>query len=243
MITVSPLQLPSANFLIRGAILALIWAFVCLSVAAYLKAVVQLRAGYTRKLFHVLIFLSAAFVHTVYGFIAVCVFGAMVSVVVGTALFLGPGNRYYDAMARERDGPYRTYYIVVPYFATLIGALAGNVLFGSLAIVGYLVGGLGDAAGEAVGTRWGRHRYPVSAGVAISSRSVEGSLAVLAASLMALLIAVGILPQLHFDLRSAVALPVIAIVCALFEAVSPSGWDNVPMQFVPTLLAALLLSR
>jgi len=26
-------------------------------------------------------------------------------------------------------------------------------------MVGYLVGGLGDAAGEPVGTRWGKHRY------------------------------------------------------------------------------------
>jgi hypothetical protein len=60
---------------------------------------------------------------------------------------------------------------------------------------------------------------------------------------MALLIAVGMLPQLHLNLRSTVALPVIAIVCAVFEAVSPSGWDNVPMQFVPTLLVALLLSK
>ncbi|HEV2836461.1 MAG TPA: hypothetical protein VGW58_14135, partial [Pyrinomonadaceae bacterium] len=71
----------------------------------------------------------------------------------------------------------------------------------------------------------------------------EGSFAVLTASVVALLIAVAISPELHFNLRSLILLPVIAIICTLVEAFSPRGWDNVPMQFVPTVLAAMLLSR
>jgi len=57
------------------------------------------------------------------------------------------------------------------------------------------------------------------------------------------LIGVAISPQLQFDLRALVVLPVIAIICTLVEAFSPRGWDNVPMQFVPTVLAAILLSK
>jgi hypothetical protein len=56
-------------------------------------------------------------------------------------------------------------------------------------------------------------------------------------------IGVAISPQLSFDLRSLIALPAIAIVCTLVEAFSPRGWDNVWMQIVPTVLAAILLSK
>ena len=75
------------------------------------------------------------------------------------------------------------------------------------------------------------------------TKTLEGSLAVLAASVLALLVAVAITPELRFDLPSVIALPVIAIVCTLVKAFSPRGWDNVPMQIVPTVLAAFLLSK
>ena len=147
------------------------------------------------------------------------------------------------ALARRQDGPNRTYYVVIPYFATLIGGMASNLFFGPLAVMGYLVGGLGDAAGEPVGVRWGKHPYTITSGGAKFTKTYEGSLAVLAASVIALSIGVAISPQLHFDLRSLIVLPVIAIICTLVEAFSPRGWDNVPMQFVPTVLAAILMSK
>ena len=226
--------------MILGALVALVWSYSCLRFAAHLKRKFQLRSGYTRKLFHVLIFISAAVISVFGGFWAVCVFGMMVSLVVGLAVFRGQGDGFYEALAREQDGPDRTYYIVIPYFATLIGGMTSNVIFGPLAVVGYLVGGLGDAAGEPAGARWGRHRYTSSGGVI---KTLEGSLAVLAASAVALVIGVALSPQLSFDLRSLIFLPLIAIVCTLVEAFSPRGWDNVSMQIVPTVLAAILLSK
>lgn len=235
------MTLPNPAIVGLGALLALIWSYSCLSLAAYLKTKVRLRSGYTRKLFHVLIFTSAVFVQAFGGFWAVCVFGVMVSLVVGLAILRGRGDGFYEALAREQDGPDRTYYIVIPYFATLIGGMTSNVFFGPLAVVGYLVGGLGDAAGEPAGVRWGRHPYKASpSGV---TKTFEGSFAVLAASVVALLISVAISPELSFDLRAVIVLPVIAIVCTLVEAFSPRGWDNVPMQIVPTVLAAILLSK
>ncbi len=226
--------------MIVGALLALIWSYSCLNLAAQLKLKYRLRSGYTRKLFHVLIFSSAAVVNVFGGFWAVCVFGLMVSIVVGLAVLRGAGDRFYEALAREHDGPDRTYYIIVPYFATLIGGMASNVFFGPLAMMGYLVGGLGDAAGEPAGVRWGKHRYTIAEGV---TKTLEGSLAVLIASIAALVIGVAISPQLSFDLRSLILLPAIAIVCTLAEAFSPRGWDNVSMQVVPTVLAAILLTK
>jgi phytol kinase len=236
-------KLPELIVAIMGAFLALVWAYACLGLVANLKTSFRLRTGYTRKLYHVLIFISAVFVQAFGGFWAVCVFGTMVSLVVGRAVWRGPGDRCYEALAREEDGPDRSYYVVIPYFATLIGGMVSNVIFGPLAVVGYLVGGLGDAAGEPAGVRWGRHPYTISTGGSIVTKTFEGSLAVLAASVLALLIGIALSPQLRFDLQSLVVLPVIGIVCALVEAFSPRGWDNVPMQIVPTVLAAILLTK
>jgi len=236
-------MMPNLSAVVLGALAALAWSYACLSFAAHLKTQMHMRTGYTRKLFHVLIFISAVFVHAFGGFWAVCVFGSMVSLVVGYAVVQGRGNRFYEALARRHDGPNRTYYVVIPYFATLIGGMASNLFFGPLAVMGYLVGGLGDAAGEPVGVRWGKHPYTITSSGAKFTKTYEGSLAVLAASVIALLIGVAISPQLHFDLRSLIVLPVIAIICTLVEAFSPRGWDNVPMQFVPTVLAAILMSK
>jgi len=234
------MKLPGLSSVVLGALVALLWSYSCLSFAARLKTRLRLRSGYTRKLFHVMIFTSAVFVHAFGGFWAVCVFGLMVSLVVGLAILRGPGDRLFEALAREQDRPHRTYYIVVSYFATLIGGMASNLIFGPLAVMGYLVGGLGDAAGEPAGVRWGKHRYSVSSGV---SKTFEGSFAVLAVSLIALSIGVAITPQLHFNSQSLIVLPAIAIACTVVEAFSPRGWDNVPMQIVPTVLSAILLSK
>jgi hypothetical protein len=73
-----------------GALLALVWSYSCLTLAGYLRTRIGLRTGYTRKIFHALIFLSAAIAHAVGGFVAVCVFGAMVSLVLGLAASSAP---------------------------------------------------------------------------------------------------------------------------------------------------------
>ena len=229
--------------MIAFATAALVWSYLCLRFAGYLRCDRRLRTGYTRKVFHVLIFISAVVVQALGGFVMVCIFGTMVSIVVAYAVFAGPGNRLYEAIAREQDGKLRTYFVVIPYFATLIGGLTSNILFGPLAIVGYLVGGLGDAAGEPAGTRWGNRRYSIGGvGNAKATKTIEGSLAVVAASTIALLIAVAIRPEFHLTPHSWIAVPVIGIICGVVEAVSPRGWDNVPMQIVPTVLAAMFLS-
>ena len=236
-------HLPTLQVVFLCGPLALLWSYCCLRFAGYLKCVRGFNTGYTRKIFHVSIFLSAVAVQRFWGFAAVCLFGTMVSLVIGYAVFCGAGNRFYEALAREQDGPRRTYYIVLPYFATLIGGVASNIFFGPLAVIGYLVGGLGDAAGEPVGTRWGKHYYfiPAFGRAPATTRSYEGSLGVLIVSLIGLFIAIAISPDIHLNVRSAITLPFIAMACTVVEAVSPHGWDNTPMQIVPTLLAATFL--
>src|SRR5215510_1548000 len=184
---------PSIWTLLFVGIIGLAWAYLCLHFAGYLRCRRNLPTGYTRKIFHLLIFTTVAGLQLRWGLVAVCVFGAMTTLVLAYALLRGVGHPLYEAIARESDRPHRTYYIVVPYLATLIGGIASNLFFGPLALVGYLVGGIGDAAGEPVGTRWGKHQYKFSwLGRRAGTKSLEGSAAILLASLLGLLVAVGL---------------------------------------------------
>jgi len=219
----------------------LAWAVACLAVAGWLKRDFRWRTGYTRKLFHILIFGTAALLEWQWGTPMVCLFGGMTTLVIGYAIVRGRGNLMYEAMARESDEPHRTYFIVAPYFATLMGGLAGNMVFGSTALIGYLVAGLGDAIGEPIGVRFGKHRYRVPSMRGVSAtRSVEGSAAVFLVCSLAGVLGVWLCPTLAFTTTSFAFLAIFGIICALLEAVSPHGWDNLSMQFVPTWLAVLL---
>lgn len=228
---------PSWQALLLGGPLALAWSLACLWIAARLKSR-GWPTGYTRKVFHFLGFGSAAVLQWRLGTPAVCLFGAMCSLVVLLAIWRGAGDGLYEALARQKDAPRRTYFIVLPYLATLVGGLASNILFGPAALAGYLVTGLGDAVGEPVGTRIGRHPYrvPSRAGVP-ATRTLEGSAAVFLASGVALLLAALLSPSLRLAPGSAWQLPLLALGCAVTEAVSPHGWDNATMQVIPTAMA------
>ena len=233
---------PTAKALAVGGPVALLWALSCLMFAGFLKTRANWKTGYTRKVFHFLIFGTVVVIHWVWEAPGVCVFGGMTTLAIAYALLRGPGHVMYEAMAREKDAPKRTHYIVVPYFATLIGGLLSNIFFPRAAVFGYLVAGLGDAVAEPVGTRFGRHQYRVPAiGGVRAVRSWEGSSSVLVVSALALIVWVALSPQFVLSWRSSLIVLVIAGISTLVEAVSPHGWDNAPMQLVPALLGTVLL--
>ena len=233
---------PSLPALLVGGPLGLAWSFAALGFAGWLKRR-GVRTGYTRKTFHFLIFGTVAALQGLGGTPAVCLFGATCSLAVFFAVWRGRGNLFYEAMAREKDEPHRTHFILVPYFTTLVGGLASSLLFGPLAIAGFLVAGLGDAIGEPVGARFGKHRYRVFSRAAVpATRSLEGSAAVCLASACALALAVAASPQLALGALGWYKIAAIAVISALTEAISPHGWDNATMQVVPTALAWLWLA-
>lgn len=217
------------------------WSYACLRFAGYLKLIRHVKTGYTRKIFHVLTFLTAAILQVTGGLPYVCLFGGMTTIVLAYAVWRGDGEPLYEAIAREKDEPYRTYYIVIPYVATLIGGVVGNILFGPMAMIGYLVGGLGDAAGEPVGTRWGKHRYVVPTLSPIKTiRTFEGSGGVFVASVIAVTVGCALIPVLNWSLQLWVAIFATALLSTAVEAISPHGWDNTTMQLAPALLATSL---
>lgn len=215
--------------------LALLWF------CGKLKQKYRLRTGLSRKTFHFLIFSLSAIIQFKLGLPFLCLFGAGVSVTVFISLFKGAGNILFEAIARESDHPYRALLIVVPYLATLVGGLTSNMLFGPFAIIGYMVCGVGDASGEVIGVRFGKHPYRIKFGRIFlsSAKTLEGSAAVLLFSwsgcvLAGLLAGVVNIPEL---LLNSV---LVALLSVVVEAVSPRGTDNFTMQLIPSYVFSIL---
>jgi phytol kinase len=194
---------------------------------------------YTRKVFHFVIFTGAAAAHAWWGLPGTNVYGGVVALLVLAAVAVGEGNAFYEALARETDRPRRSLFVVVPLVMTAVGGLASALLAGPYAAVGYLVAGWGDAVGEPVGSRWGRHRYRVpSLGGVPAERSLEGSAAVLVAAWVAAVVA---LWSLDVQQSLLVVALVSAVAGTVAEAVSNHGLDNLTVQVVASLVARLLL--
>lgn len=200
----------------------------------------EVRAPYTRKIFHFVIFSAAGVVQLLWGVSGVVVFGTVVAGAVLYAVFRGDGFPFYEALARPTDAPHRTLFILVPLATTAVGGVLANVFFAPFAPVGYMVTGWGDAVGEPVGVRWGRHRYrvPSLAGVP-ATRSLEGSAAVFVVSTAAaalVLMAQGV---------GGTSAAVVGLLCGLaataVEAVSSHGIDNLTVQIAASAVAYLLL--
>lgn len=232
--------LPDATTVLIIAPPALLYALVAAAFVGRLRSRNGLEVAYTRKTFHFLIITVAAVVHLLAGTPGVVVYGAVAAAVVLVAVARGDGFPFYEALARPKDLPHRTLYILVPLVTTAAGGVLAALLFPQWAHVGYLAVAWGDAVGEPVGARWGRHRYrvPSLAGVP-ATRSIEGSAAVLLTTLLAAfggLIAGGVhgWPALG-------AAAVIGAACAAVEAVSHHGLDNLTLQLTAAAGAALLI--
>ena len=198
------------------------------------------KVGYTRKFFHFMIFAMAGGLQYWKGISGVFVLGWSVSLIILYLIWKGKSSKFYLLLARPKDEPHPTRYIIYPYLATFLGGVVSNFYFITIAAVaGYLVAGLGDAIGEPVGTKWGKHQYPVySWGSAVKShRSIEGSLAVFLVSMIAFII-----PMYLFGLPIEVyKIAIAALVAAIVEGLSPHGWDNFTSQVAGAILMSYFL--
>ncbi len=215
---------PSKEYILVGLPMAIAYGLIALTFAGYLKKYQSWKTGYTRKVFHFITFFSAMFVQLMFGVSGVFVFGGGVSLVILYALFRNKGFILYEAMAREKDHPKETLFIIQPYLATLFGGLMINYLFATEYVgCAYLLAGCGDAMGEPIGTRFGKHKYRVPTLSSIKSyRSLEGSLAIF---LTCLLVVTAYFAFAGITIVWGQVF-LIAVACTLIEAVSPHGWDN-----------------
>ncbi len=209
------------------------------AVAAWVAATLRRRGwrdGDTRKIFHFVIFTTAAALRFGAGIGPLVAYGAVVAGCIIVSVWRGDGDPLFEALSRQSDRPRRGLHVVVPLCATAVGGIAAHLLAGPLAPVAILVGGWGDAVGEPVGIRWGRHRFRVATlGGVPATRSVEGTTAVLAASLAAACLGYWLLgfPPAAIPARAAI----VAVAATVVESISPHGLDNFTVMAVAAALA------
>lgn len=231
---------PSPRMLVLLTPFCFFYTYVCAGLAGWLRVQRGLRVGYTRKVFHFTIFTMACLVQARGGLPATVLFGSVVCCFVMYAMLRGNGFAFYEAMARPSDEPHRTLYIFVPMVTTAIGGVIANIFFQPVAMIGYLVGGWGDAVGEPVGSRYGKHKYKVFSMMGVpATRSLEGSASVLAASFLASLLG---LVMLGAPLSAAL---IVAAACAaaacITEALSTHGLDNLTVQVVACAVMFMMI--
>lgn len=217
---------------VATGVVGVLWTLAVLFAAARLRRK-GVPVGYTRKVFHFLIFSGAAVAHLRYGPIGVCAYGSGCSVIVFWAATRREGHIHFEALAREADGPDRRRNVFRSYFATLLGGLWNNTIFPAYAAVGYLVTGLADALAEPVGTRWGRHRYRITAFSGPDHpvyRSLEGSAAVLLCSLAVVWAYLATTGPWQNPWWTVLVATVVALTVTVVEALSPRGTDNFTLQ-------------
>lgn len=230
---------PDVRTTIVVGLVGAVFGFCCFAAVGQLKLRRQVRTAYTRKLVHLSSFTMASVIQLIWHVPGVMVFGAVMALFTLYALYRGDGHSWYEAIARPSDAPHRTLFILVPLITTAVGGVISNLLFARFAYIGYLVCGWGDAVGEPVGSRWGRHPYRVPSLSGVPAvRTLEGSAAVFVVGAT-----VAVLGLLAADYGVRSALP-IGIACglagALVEAISNHGLDNLTTQIAGSAVASWL---
>ncbi|WP_207632744.1 hypothetical protein [Foetidibacter luteolus] len=230
--------LPDTEIVKTLALPVLALAIFAACLAGWMRVKKKIRIPYTRKTFHFIIFSAAGVIQYYYGLHAVTLMGSMVFVLVLIAVALGERLWFYQALARETDRPHEKKFILFPLMATALGGVLSNIFFPGTAYIGYFVGGWGDAVGEPVGTKWGRHRYTVPTLFGVrATRSLEGSTAVMLVSVLVSFICLYYMGQFSVGYALLASL-VCGIAAAGIEAISSHGLDNLSMQ----LCASAVLS-
>ena len=223
------------------ATLATSYAAAAAAFVGWLRVRRNVRTPYTRKTFHFLIITATLAVQLLWGLGGVVTYAGVISLFVLYACWRGDGFAFYEALARPTDEPHRTRYIIIPLATTALGGGLANLFFPAFAHVAYLSVAWGDAVGEPVGTRWGRHRYRVPSLFGVpATRSMEGSAAVWLATTTAA--AVALVLSGEDPLHALGAAGVIGTAGTVAEAVSHHGLDNLTIQLVTAATAALLLA-
>jgi len=233
--------LPSKDLIMMAGPFIFIYVVLVGILVCYLKLRHQMRTPYTRKIFHFLIFSTAGIFQYRFGLPLVVLFGSIVSLIVLATVVAGEGFIMYEALARESDRPHRTLFVLVPLLTTALGGVLINLFFPNFAFIGYLVGGWGDAVGEPVGTRWGKHRYAVPSLMGVpAQRSLEGSTAVVVVSTVISFIG---LYAFHYPVPIALGTAILCgIGSAAVEAISNHGLDNLTIQVAAAGIASVVLT-
>lgn len=216
------------------------YSYVLLSSAVKLKKIFSWRTGISRKYVHLGIFLGAGIVQFTGGMPMIFWSAIGATIVIGIILVKRDAplmRSFYDTVAREKDKPYERAFIIIPAILTAVGALFNNIFFLEFVLFGYLVAGLGDAAGEICGNLITSRKLPASWVPWRMSKTWAGSSGVFVSCCTALFIG-GIVLSIPIPLMTIL---LFGFLLTFLEAISPPACDNITMQIAPVVMIAFFL--
>ena len=233
--------LPSTEITLLLFLLFIFWGFLCSYISVFFKIHKNLKTGYTRKIYHFLVFTSAAAINFIWGFSGVCLFGVVISAFIFFAVYQKESSNLYKSLAREKDAPYKTLYILIPYFSTLMGGLTINLFFPEYVTLGYLICGIADASGEVVGTKFGKHSFTVKTiGKHMPEKSIEGSVSVIVLTfIIYMLFAYSKFET--FTLEMLFLLFICSLIITFIEIYTTKGFDNFTIQVLSIWVYVILI--
>lgn len=163
-------------------------------------------------------------------YLNITVFAVWTVLLIQKGLFAADDDQAVKTMTRtgdKRELLKGTLYFVI--VAMICGTLFYKQFAGVLAMA---VLGWGDGLAPIVGTRMGKMKYKV-----LSEKSVEGSLAFLAGSLLASLFFVWLIVPAAYD---PVKIAMIVVAATIIEGISPKEVDNILIPVAVIALAAVL---
>lgn len=241
--------LSSTDFIVLA--IAYIWVFAVIGFAELLRRLRNYSAAVTRKVIH----LFAGFSIFTVPFYSQPWLALLVSFPLLILIFLASpkspvkGLRtMFEVMAREEDylsghiwGP-MLYAISINILVAIFTLIPTLVPFFIIPAIGLTAMYLGDGIAPIIGAKMGKHHYTIGK----STRSLEGSLAVFAASLLGTWISwtfLDIFATGGAPIFSLFQIVMMSLICAfsatIIEGVSPAGLDNITVPLLTTLIVFL----
>ncbi|HHT27204.1 MAG TPA: phosphatidate cytidylyltransferase [Firmicutes bacterium] len=223
-----------------GALIFTLYYIVSAGVIVLISRYVPQSRPYIRKAYHLMATFSVlvllhVFEHWHAAAASAAIFYSFAFVLVCIAQRIPALNK----LSVARGGRLSEIPVQIIYFQLTVVALT-TLYWGSIGPIGkvaiaagFSALGVGDAAAELVGKRFGRHRF--RCGLFDPKKSWEGTLAMIGASYVVIL---SILLTMSTALVSFLAAPVLAVFAGVAEAFSRKGADTV---LVPVTVAVLTL--
>lgn len=228
---------------ILGLVASYAYAIGLIALAELLRRALGVPQDLTRKLVHVgagmwVFGVLALFDHWQWGVLPFATF------IAGNYFFYR--YRVFGSMDSENGTPGTVYFaLAITVLFALLWRPQGPIDRAPVAVAGAMALTWGDALAALVGLSYGWHRYRVGR----STRSGEGSAALVVAAALAIWLVLVLLPGSPLSPlaapvsqgRAVLAATLAALVAALAEAMSPHGTDNLSVPFAAALVVFLVV--
>jgi phytol kinase len=163
-------------------------------------------------------------------YLNITVFAVWTVLLIQKGLFAADDDQAVKTMTRTGD---KKELLKGTLYFVIVAMICGTVYYKQPAgVMAMAMLGWGDGLAPIIGTRYGKMKYHI-----LSDKSVEGSLAFLAGSVLAGLFFVHLIVPESFDAGKII---VIALIATIVEGVSPKEVDNLTIPFAVIAASAVL---